>query len=215
MFDFGIVTKWINDLLLGVMPQWLATTIECALVGVALLLMYSVIAIIYIFYERKVCGWIQCRLGPMRVGPWGLLQVFADVFKILTKELIVLWDTDRLLFSLAPYFVVVASMLMFACLPWGNGLQVIDMNIGVFFIAAVSSIGVLGILLAGWSSNSKYTLIGAMRSGAQMVSYEISTGIAMMTVICLAGTIALQALWKRKPMDGLSSQVISLPLSLS
>lgn len=191
MFDFGIVTKWINDLLLGVMPQWLATTIECALVGVALLLMYSVIAIIYIFYERKVCGWIQCRLGPMRVGPWGLLQVFADVFKILTKELIVLWDTDRLLFSLAPYFVVVASMLMFACLPWGNGLQVIDMNIGVFFIAAVSSIGVLGILLAGWSSNSKYTLIGAMRCGAQMVSYEISTGIAMMTVICLAGTMSI------------------------
>ena len=85
MFDFGLVTKWLNDLLISVMPQWLATTIECALVGVALLLMYSVIAIIYIFYERKVCGWIQCRIGPMRGVPWGLLQVFADVFTILTK----------------------------------------------------------------------------------------------------------------------------------
>ena len=194
MFDFGLVTKWLNDLLISVMPQWLATTIECALVGVALLLMYSVIAIIYIFYERKVCGWIQCRLGPMRVGPWGLLQVFADVFKILTKELITLWDTDRLLFKLAPYFVVVASMLMFACLPWGNGLQMIDMNIGVFFIAAVSSIGVLGILLAGWSSNNKFTLIGAMRSGAQMVSYELSIGLSILTVVLLSGTMSVSGL---------------------
>ena len=157
MFDFGIVTKWIDDLLNGFLPGWLSTTIECALVGVALLLMYSIIAIIYIFYERKLCAWIQCRLGPMRVGPWGVIQVFADVIKILTKEIVTLWGTDQFLFKLAPYFVVISSMLMFACLPWGNGLQVIDMNIGVFFIVAVSSIGVLGILLAGWSSNSKYT----------------------------------------------------------
>ena len=191
MFDFGIVTKWIDDLLNGFLPGWLSTTIECALVGVALLLMYSIIAIIYIFYERKLCAWIQCRLGPMRVGPWGVIQVFADVIKILTKEIVTLWGTDQFLFKLAPYFVVISSMLMFACLPWGNGLQVIDMNIGVFFIVAVSSIGVLGILLAGWSSNSKYTLIGAMRSGAQMVSYELSVGLSMLTVVVLAGTMSI------------------------
>ncbi len=194
MFDFGIVTKWIDDLLNSVMPGWLSTTIECALIAVALLLLYSVIAIIYIFYERKVCAWIQCRLGPMRVGPWGLLQVFADVIKILTKEIVVLWNTDQFLFKLAPYFVVVASMLMFACLPWGNGLQIIDMNIGLFFIVAVSSLGVIGILLAGWSSNSKYTLIGAMRSGAQMVSYELSVGISMLTVVVLAGNMSISGI---------------------
>ena len=114
MFDFGIVTKWIDDLLNGFLPGWLSTTIECALVGVALLLMYSIIAIIYIFYERKLCAWIQCRLGPMRVGPWGVIQVFADVIKILTKEIVTLWGTDQFLFKLAPYFVVISSMLMFA-----------------------------------------------------------------------------------------------------
>ena len=116
MFDFGIVTNWIDELLNGFMPSWLATTVECALVGVMLLVMYSLLAIFYIFYERKVCAWFQCRLGPMRVGPWGVLQVFADVIKILLKELITLWNTDRLLFALAPYLVIVASFLVFACL---------------------------------------------------------------------------------------------------
>ena len=191
MFDFGIVTSWLDNLLGSVMPGWLATSIECVIVMVALLLAYSVIAMFYIFYERKVCGWIQCRLGPMRVGPWGTIQVFADVFKILTKEIITLWHTDKLLFFLAPFLVIIASMVMFACLPWGNGLQIIDFNVGVFFIVAVSSLGVLGILLAGWSSNSKYTLIGAMRSGAQMISYELSVGISILTIVCLAGTMSV------------------------
>ncbi len=191
MFDFGIVTRWLDEFLNTYMPSWLTTTIECVLVAVGLLVAYSLIAMFYIFYERKVCGWIQCRLGPMRVGKWGLLQVFADVIKILQKELITLWNTDKFLFKLAPYLVLIASMLTFACLPWGKGLQVIDMNIGVFFIVAVSSIGVLGILLAGWSSNSKYTLIGAMRSGAQMVSYELSCGISILTIVCLAGTMSV------------------------
>lgn len=194
MFDFNLVTNWIDSLLTSVMPGWLATTVECLLVAVVLLTLYSVIAMIYIMYERWVCGWIQCRRGPIRVGPWGLLQIFADVIKILTKEVITLWRTDKFLFFLAPFFVVIASMVMFACLPWGRGLQIVDMNIGVFFICAISSLGVIGILLAGWSSNSKYSLIGAMRSGAQMVSYEVSTGLAMLTVICLAGTMSINGI---------------------
>ena len=93
MFDFGIVTRWLDEFLNTYMPSWLTTTIECVLVAVGLLVAYSLIAMFYIFYERKVCGWIQCRLGPMRVGKWGLLQVFADVIKILQKELITLWNT--------------------------------------------------------------------------------------------------------------------------
>ncbi len=194
MFDFSIVTGWIHNLLLSFMPGWLTTVVECVLIGVVLLLVYALLALFYIIYERKLCAWFQCRLGPMRVGPWGVLQVFADMFKILIKELIRLENIDRFLFALAPYLVIVASMLTFACLPWGNGLQVIDFNIGIFFMIAASSIGVLGILLAGWSSNNKYTLIGAMRSGAQMVSYELSIGLSILTMVVLAGTMSITGL---------------------
>ena len=195
MFDFGKWTSGFNDLLLGTgMADWLAVLIECVIVGVLVLLAYTVLALFYILYERKLCAWFQCRLGPMRVGPWGLLQVFADMFKILIKELICLKGTDRFLFKLAPYLVITSSVTMLACLPWGRGLQIIDWNIGVFFILAVSSVGVLGILLAGWASNNKYTLIGAMRSGAQMVSYELSLGLALMTIIVLAGTMNISEL---------------------
>lgn len=194
MFDFSIATSWLHNFLLSFMPGWLTTTVECVLIGVALLLVYALLALFYIIYERKLCAWFQCRLGPMRVGPWGALQVFADMFKILIKELIRLENIDRFLFALAPYLVIIASMLTFACLPWGNGLQVIDFNIGVFFMIAASSIGVLGILLAGWSSNNKYTLIGAMRSGAQMVSYELSIGLSILTMVVLAGTMSITGL---------------------
>jgi len=171
------------------MPEWLAITAECVLIGVLLLLTYSVLALFYIWYERKVCAAFQCRLGPNRVGPWGLLQSVADMFKILIKELISLKYTDKFLFALAPYLVILASMLAFAVLPWGNGLQIINFNIGIFFLIAVSSIGVLGILLAGWSSANKFTLIGALRSGAQMVSYELSIGLSVLTMVAFAGTM--------------------------
>ena len=191
MFDFGTITTWFDNLLESVMPGWAATVIECVIIGVALLLVYALLALFYILYERKLCAWFQC---PMRVGPWGLLQVFADMFKILIKELIRLENIDRFLFALAPYLVIIASMVSFAVLPWGNGLQIIDFNIGVFFMIAASSVGVLGILLAGWSSNNKYTLIGAMRSGAQMISYELSVGLSIMTMVVLAGTMSVSGL---------------------
>lgn len=193
MQDFSVITDWIHTFLLSMLgcPSWLAVTIECVLIGVGLLLVYAVLALFYILYERKVCAYFQCRLGPNRVGPWGLLQSVADMFKILIKELIHLKNIDRFLFALAPYLVIIASMLAFAVLPWANGLQVIDFNIGIFFLLAVSSIGVLGILLAGWSSNNKFTLIGALRSGSQMVSYELSTGLSVLTMVCLAGSMSV------------------------
>lgn len=191
MFDFSVVTDWIHNLLSSFMPQWLAVTTECLLIGVCLLLVYTVLALFYIYYERKVCAFFQCRLGPNRVGPLGLLQSVADAIKMLIKELISLKHVDKFLFALAPYLVILASMLAFAVLPWGNGLQVIDFNIGIFFLIAVSSIGVLGILLAGWSSNNKFTLIGALRSGAQMVSYELSIGLSVLTMVCFAGTMSV------------------------
>ena len=191
MFDFSIVTNWFNNLLNGVMPEWLTITLECVLIGFGLLLVYALLALFYIYYERKLCAAFQCRLGPNRVGPLGLLQSFADMFKMLIKEIITLNNVDKFLFALAPYLVILASMLSFAVLPRGNGLQVLDFNIGIFFLIAVSSIGVLGILLAGWSSNNKFTLIGALRSGAQMVSYELSIGLSVLTMVAFAGTMSV------------------------
>lgn len=192
-FSFANLTAAFHNLLLDTLgiPGWLTTTIECVLIGLCMLLAYSLLALFYIYFERKVCAAFQCRLGPNRVGPFGLLQAIADMFKILIKELIELNHIDRFLFALAPYLVIIASMLCFAVLPWGDGLQIIDFNIGIFFLLACSSIGVLGILLAGWSSNNKFTLIGALRSGAQMVSYELSIGISVITMVCLAGTMSV------------------------
>lgn len=196
MQDFSVGTAWIHSFLLGYMPEWLAVTLECLAIGVGLMLLYAVLALFYILFERKVCAYFQCRLGPNRVGPWGLLQSVADMFKILIKELITLNHIDRFLFALAPYLVIIASMLAFAVLPWGYGLQVIDFNVGIFFLLAVSSIGVLGILLAGWSSNNKFTLIGALRSGAQMVSYELSMGLCVVTMVVIAGTMSVTGIVK-------------------
>jgi len=125
----------------------------------------------------------------MRVGKWGLLQVPCDVIKMLTKEIIDLKFSDRFLYNLAPFMVIIASFLTFACLPINKGLEVLDFNVGVFFLLAASSIGVVGILLAGWSSNNKFSLIGAMRSGAQIISYELSCGLSILTMVVLMGTM--------------------------
>ena len=189
MFDFSVITHWIDNLLRSWMPEGAALFVEFVLVGVVLLLTYAVIALALIYIERKVCAFFQCRLGPNRVGPYGIIQSVADMFKMLIKELIEIKHTDKFLFNLAPYIVIVSSMLAFGCLPFGRGLIAIDFNIGIFFIMAVSSIGVLGILLAGWASNNKFTLIGAMRSGSQMISYELSIGLSFLTMVVFAGTM--------------------------
>ena len=171
----------------------MAFTIEGIAVAVFIMVMYAVLAIILIYMERKVCAAFQCRIGPDRVGGrGGLLQVPADVIKILTKEIISLKNSDKFLYGLAPFLVIMASILTFSCLPWNKGGEILHMNIGIFFVLAASSIGVLGILLAGWSSNSKYTLIGAVRSGAMIISYELSIGISVLTMVILCGTMDIQ-----------------------
>ncbi len=191
MFDFSVATNWIHQMLTSAMPEGLAVFIECVLVGVCIVLMYAVLAIILIYMERKVCGFFQCRLGPNRVGIYGVLQVFCDVFKMLTKEIFMPKGADRILYNLAPYLVLLSSFLTFACLPINMGMEVLDFNVGVFFMLSVSSIGVVGILLAGWSSNNKFSLIGAMRSGAQIISYELSVGLSILTMVILAGTMSI------------------------
>lgn len=172
------------------MPQFCVWLIEGVLVGVALLLLYAVIALILIYAERKITAFFQARLGPNRVGKYGLVQSIADMIKILIKEIIPIDKVDRLLFFAAPCFMIVASMMTFGALQFGNGLAAVDFNIGVFYVIAVSSIGIIGVLLAGWASNNKYSMIGAMRSGAQFISYELSAGLSLMTIVVLSGTMS-------------------------
>lgn len=198
MFDFKTVTSWIDTLLLSVMPSWAATLIECVLIALCVITLYAVFAIILIYMERKICAFFQCRLGPMRVGKWGSIQVISDVLKMLTKEIIDMKNVDRLLHKMAPFLVIVASMLTFSCLPWNKGAGIIDFNVGIFFFLAAGSLGVVGILLAGWSSNNKYALIGAMRSGAQIISYEVSIGLVMLTMIVLTGTMSFSEICQQQ-----------------
>ena len=189
MFDFSIVTSWIHQTLTSLMPEGLAVFIECVAIGICILLMYAVLAVILIYMERKVCAFFQCRLGPNRVGKWGSIQVFADVIKMLIKEIIELKHADKFLYELAPFMVIIASVMAFSCIPINKGMEVLDFNVGVFFLLAASSIGVVGILLAGWGSNNKFSLIGAMRSGAQIISYELSVGLSILTMVVLTGSM--------------------------
>lgn len=191
MFDFSIVTTWIDSLLretLNLGDFW-SILIECILVGVCILTAYALIAIVLIFMERKVCAYFQCRLGPMRVGPWGIFQVFADVLKMLIKEIFAVDKADKLLYYIAPFLVIIASVGTFSFLPWNKGAAVLDFNVGVFLITAISSIGVLGIFIAGWGSNNKYSVVSAMRGAVQMISYEISLGLCLISAVILTGTM--------------------------
>jgi len=198
MFDFSIVTQWFDQLLqvtLGC-PEWLAILIECVLVGTAILVGYALIAIVLIFMERKVCAYFQCRLGPMRVGYWGLLQVFADVLKMLIKEIFFVDKADKLLYAIAPLLVIFGSVGAFSFLPWNNGASVLDFNVGIFLLTAISSIGVVGIFLAGWSSNNKYSVVSAMRGAVQMISYEMSLCLCLITAVILTGTMQVSGIVK-------------------
>jgi len=191
MISFSDITKWIDDTLRLFLNDGWTLFIEFILIGVAILVAYAVLALILIYVERKICAFFQCRIGPNRVGKWGVLQSVADMIKILLKELIVIRKSDKFLFFAAMFLVIIASVCTFGALPFANGLHVVDFNIGIFYLLAVSSLGIVGILLAGWASRSKYTMIGAMRSGAQLISYEISAGLALMTIVVLAGTMQL------------------------
>ena len=191
MFDFSIITQWFDSLLrntLGLGDFW-TILIECVLVGVIILTAYALLAIALIFMERKVCAYFQCRLGPMRVGPWGIFQVFADVLKMLIKEIFFVDKADKFLYALAPFLVIIGSVGTFSFLPWNKGANVLDFNVGLFLITAISSIGVLGVFLAGWSSNNKYSVVSAMRAAVQMISYEMSLCLCLITAVVMIGSM--------------------------
>ncbi len=196
MFDFKEVTTWFDLLLRNTLGlgDGMSVLIECVIVALLILLGYAVLAIILIFMERKVCAYFQCRLGPMRVGPWGILQVLADVIKMLIKEIFPVDKADKLLYYMAPFLVLVGSVGAFAFLPWNKGASILDFNVGVFLMSAISSIGVVGVFLAGWSSNNKFSVISAMRGAVQMISYEMSLGLCLITAVVLTGTMQLSGI---------------------
>ena len=194
LYDFSTLTGSIHATLSNMMsPGWVVFT-EMLLIGVIFLLCFALIGLYLVYLERKVCAIIQNRVGPNRVGKWGLMQTLADFIKLIMKEMIPIRKADHLLFNLAPFIVITSTIMAMAALPLAKGLQAIDFNIGVFYIMAVSSIGVVGILIAGWSSNSKYSLIGAMRSGAQIVSYELSVGLSLLAIVVFSGTMSLSGI---------------------
>ncbi|MEI7980426.1 MAG: NADH-quinone oxidoreductase subunit NuoH [Bacteroidota bacterium] len=189
IYDFTSFNQWIDKFLNDNLSPFWAVVIEMTIIGLVFLLFYALVGLFLVYAERKVCAFMQNRVGPNRVGPYGFFQTIADFIKLMLKELITIKNADKLLFNIAPFIIIIASFMAIAAIPFAKGLHAIDFDIGVLYVIAVSSLGVVGILLAGWSSNNKYSLIGAMRSGAQIVSYELSVGLSLLTIIILAGTM--------------------------
>ena len=148
--------------------------------------------LVLVLAERKVSARFQNRTGPMRVGPWGVLQTLADGVKLIFKEDFIPPQGDKLLFLLAPYIIFACSFAVFAAIPFSEGILVSDFNIGIFYIMAISSVIVMGVIMAGWSSNSKWSLLGSLRSAAQIVSYEIPLGLSILTVVMLVESLSMQ-----------------------
>jgi NADH-quinone oxidoreductase subunit H len=185
--------NFIDSLLLKFFSQETVNYVIWPFIQIGLVIVITTGWVAYATYlERKISAFMQARLGPMRVGPWGLLQPIADGIKLLTKEDFIPENADRWIFFVAPYIAVVAAFIVLAVVPFGPDWAVItDVNIGLLFVLAVSSVGVLALILAGWSSNSKYALLGALRSSAQMVSYEVSMGLAIIGALMFSRTLSL------------------------
>jgi NADH-quinone oxidoreductase subunit H len=185
------ITKNIHEWLFSLMPETTASIVEMVLIAVVYLAIFAVAGLYLVLLERRVAAWFQLRLGPNRVGYQGLLQTMADALKLVSKELTGTIKADKFLYNLAPYFVIVTALMAMSLFPFSKEFQAFDINIGIFFLIAISSIGVIGILLAGWSSNNKFALIGAMRSGVQTISYELSVGLSLLTMVLMTGSLQL------------------------
>lgn len=188
--------NFLNDLLLNQFSQETINFFVWPLIQIGLVVTLVALWVAYATYlERKISAFIQARLGPMRVGPWGLLQPIADGLKLLVKEDFIPENADRWIFFFAPYIAVASAFIVFSVVPFGPDWAVIaDVNIGLLLVLAVSSVGVLALILAGWSSNSKYALLGGLRSSAQMVSYEVAMGLSLIGALMFARTLSLSGI---------------------
>jgi len=183
----SIIHSWLTETF---NPTW-TLIIEMVIVGVGVIGLFAVLGLILVIMERKVSAYMQIRLGPNRVGPKGMMQSLADTVKLLVKEGMTPNGADKFLFNFAPFISMIVAMLLMAPIAFARDFQIWDINIGVLYITAISSLNVIAVLMAGWSSNNKYSLLGAMRSGAQIVSYELSAGLAILVIIVLTGSLQI------------------------
>lgn len=180
-------TIWIG----GFLPDWAVTVVNYLIVGVILIMMPVLATLAFTWMERKVIGRIQNRIGPNRVGPWGIFQAIADAVKMLIKEDIIPDNADKRVFNLAPILIFVGAGLLWAVIPFGRRMIGQDLNVGVLYIIAVGSVTTIAVLMAGWSSNNKFALLGAFRSVAQLLSYEVPMVLAIASVALLTNTMKM------------------------
>jgi NADH-quinone oxidoreductase subunit H len=191
MLSLEKIADAVHQWLYSQMHPTLALITEFTIIGVMIIGLFAMLGLVLIMMERKVSSWMQLRLGPNRVGPGGAFQTVADTIKLIVKEGMTPNNVDRLLFNLAPFIVMISAMVVMAPIMFAKGFQIWDVNIGILYVSAISSISVIGVLMAGWASNNKYSLLGAMRSGAQIVSYELSAGLSILTVVVLTGSLRI------------------------
>ncbi|NLJ72652.1 MAG: NADH-quinone oxidoreductase subunit NuoH [Syntrophomonadaceae bacterium] len=182
------IFNWLQSI--GLSPLW-ADFVMLVIKFACIAGIVTVNILILIWLERKVSGFIQQRLGPNRLGPFGIFQTVADAIKLLTKEDIIPSRTDKFIFRTAPIFFIIISLMLYIVIPFGDGMQIVDLNIGVFYFLSVGSLATIAILMAGWGSNNKWSLLGAMRSVAQMITYEIPLAFSLLGIIMIAGSLRM------------------------
>lgn len=188
---FGIASRAIEALLAGFLPDWVVSAAMALLAITAALIFLILVVMLEVYLERRVMARMQDRWGPNRVGKWGLLQPVADVIKLLLKEDIRPRTADPVVHFLAPIIVLIPALLAYAVIPFGQGMQITDVNVGLLFIVAVGSITTIGIVVAGWGSGNKYSVLGGMRAAAQMISFEIPLVLALTSPILIVGSLSM------------------------